>query len=116
MATREKVKKLIILLGGTKNQIMLGDVLEKITELSPNNNIWDKIDKTVRLWSNYDFKKPLNQIVKDSGFAFAQCVDPDCKCGTFPLRNDKCKYKSYLKDFYARNLCDYLCEIFLDKS
>lgn len=90
--------------------VMIGDVLEKMgmkIELTG-----DILTKTVGLWLNCGRTKSLNQIMQDSGFENIECIDPSCKCGKFPLRNDKCEYKEQLKDPNARALFEFLQTVF----
>lgn len=41
-----------------------------------------------------------------------ECIDPNCKCGSFPLRNDNCPYKcKHGNDSEACSVCDAeLCD------
>lgn len=97
------------------NPIMLGNILKKF-----QIKFGGKLDKEfqkkaefigdsiVDKWGRCDFTKSLQELIEESGWERTSCIDPDCPCGEFPLRNEECEYKTELKNPNTRNLLEFI--------
>lgn len=96
--------------------VYLHRVLQKIDDkYGGMNYVWGRQSynhETIYKWSCCgSLERSLQQIVEDSGWELPECIDPDCLCGKFPLRNDECEYKARLKSPEANALFTYLLEL-----
>jgi len=96
------------------DSVFIGDVLNKpeIAIAWTEEERMHKINNIWCLWYEFGTDKSLQEIIEKSRWEYWNCIDPECKCGEFPLRNDKCDYKTRLKNPNARSLFEFLKEIF----
>jgi len=89
------------------NPVKLGDVLARMQD----DQTWEHSKKVVELWLICGANKSLNSLVEASGYERLECIDENCKCGKFPLRNDNCPCKERLADKPTRELFEFLNQI-----
>ena len=96
---------------GEQKPIYIGTVLEKTS--NTENDIQRNYDRLILcdLWQPLGFSRSLQEICEASGWKDIECIDPDCKCGSFPIRNNTCLYKTHLKSPEANALFTFLQEI-----
>ena len=99
--------------------IYLHTVLEKIylpQDLGDGTfRIWN-IEPLLGDWYKCGITKSLQEIAEEIVWETVECIDPDCKCGKFPLRNDSCPYKTTIKPSPQADLFSYLLTLFPNEN
>ena len=99
--------------------ITIGQVLEKMNiqgnsfrlKSQSNEVTQQPLDRFIFLWDRCGVAKSLQEIMSYSGWVEVECINSECPCGVFPLRNNHCPYKSRLKSPEANTLFSFLIEI-----
>lgn len=98
--------------------IKIGDVLEKIDKTVGGLNYYYYIGQTtyneelIHLWSRCgELTLSLQEICEASGWEEVECIDSECPCGVFPLRNNNCPYKAIIKSPETNALFSFLLQI-----
>lgn len=97
---------------GILNNIRIGDILEFMNNKREVFQLKTLVTLMER-WGECGFHKGLQELVNESGWEEGECIDSECRCGTFPLHNDKCPFKSRLRSKEVENLFIFLKELFL---
>lgn len=96
--------------------IYIGNVLDKISKgewnrTECNHDIGITLEKVMMLWEPLVFSKSLQEIIEASGWEEVECIDSECPCGVFPLRNNNCPYKAIIKSPETNALFSFLLQI-----
>ena len=124
---KQQVKQLIDRLGS--NNIRFEDVLDVIfqehkdytaiyassNELSCNDFVREikQLDLLLPMflkWHKCGIKTSLNELYAEE-WEESECIDSNCKCGSFPLRNDNCEFKATPKNPNIKALFQFLLEL-----